>query len=76
MAQWPTIAPACLRCPTYVYAGSADTLVAGVLESQRAEIEAAGMQLQLIAGLDHFQEITAVDRVLPEVLAFLRTLRD
>lgn len=76
MARWPTIEPAGLRCPTYVYAGSADTLVAGVLESQRAEIEAAGMQLHVMAGLDHFQEITAVDRVLPEVLAFLRTLHD
>jgi pimeloyl-ACP methyl ester carboxylesterase len=73
MAQWPTIAPAGLRCPTYVYAGSADTLVSGVLESQRTEIEAVGMRLRVIAGLDHFQEITAVDRVLPDVLAFLRS---
>ncbi len=76
MAQWPTIVPADLRCPTYVYAGSADTLVAGVLESQRTEIETAGMQVRVIAGLDHFQEITAVDRVLPDVLAFLRSLCD
>lgn len=76
MAHWPTIVPADLRCPAYVYTGSADTLVAGVLESQRTEIEMAGMQLRVIAGLDHFQEITAVDRVLPGVLAFLRSLQD
>ncbi len=76
MARWPTVMPADLRCPTYVYAGSADTLVAGVLESQRTEIETAGMQLRVIAGLDHFQEITAVDRVLPDVLAFLRGLHE
>lgn len=76
MAVWPAIAPADVRCPTYVYAGASDTLVAGVLESQRAEIEAAGIQLRVIAGLDHFQEITEVDRVLPPVLAFLRRLRD
>jgi pimeloyl-ACP methyl ester carboxylesterase len=76
MAQWPAIVPADLRCPAYVYTGSADTLVAGVLENQRSEIEAAGIQLRVIAGLDHFQEITAVDRVLPGALAFLRALRD
>jgi pimeloyl-ACP methyl ester carboxylesterase len=76
MARWPTIVPADLRCPAYVYTGSADTLVADVLENQRAEIEAAGMELHVIAGLDHFQEITAVDRVLPGALAFLRALRD
>lgn len=76
MARWPAIVPADLRCPAYVYAGSADTLVAGVLERQRSEIEAAGIKLHVIAGLDHFQEITAVDRVLPDVLAFLRGLQD
>lgn len=76
MARWPTIVPADLRCPAYVYAGSTDTLVAGVLERQRNEIETAGMQLHVIPGLDHFQEITAVDRVLPDVLGFLRGLHD
>ena len=76
MAQWPTIMPADVRCPCYVYAGSADTLVSGVLESQRTEIETAGMELRVIEGLDHFQEVTAVDRVLPGALAFFRSLRE
>ena len=76
MVWWPSIAPADLRCPSYVYAGSADTLVAGVLETQRAEIETAGMKLRVMTGLDHLQEITAIDRVLPDILAFLRALRD
>jgi len=68
---WPVVEPGDLRCPTYVYAGADDALVAPELEPRRGAIEAAGSVLHLIPGLDHATAFSAAAAVVPPVLAFL-----
>lgn len=71
ITDWPVIRPQDLRCPAFVYVGSADEPIIGVLREQRVEIEKAGIRFKIFDGLNHFEEITATDAVLPDVLEFL-----
>jgi pimeloyl-ACP methyl ester carboxylesterase len=72
LPTWPPVAAQEIRCPTLVYAGSQDEPIASTLEARRAEIEAAGIELRVFANLTHQQELSAIEMVLPLVLAFLR----
>ncbi len=69
--DWPIIQPKDLRCPAFVYAGSADTPIVVVLQQQRGEMEQAAIEFKIFPGLNHFQELTNVGEVLPAILAFL-----
>ncbi len=69
--DWPEVHPHDLRCPTYVFAGSRNTLVSTALTRRRADIEAAGVKMHIFDGLDHMQEFTEVQIVFPEVKRFL-----
>ncbi|MFQ5937477.1 MAG: alpha/beta fold hydrolase, partial [Acidiferrobacterales bacterium] len=75
MMSWPTVAPGDVRCPTYIYVGSADRLVLEALQRQRAEMEGAGLHFDVLDALGHFQALNEVDHVLPNVSAFLTGLR-
>lgn len=72
LVHWPMVHPQGVRCPTLVYAGTADERVATPLEKRRQEIEQAGIQLRFFENLDHEQEITEREILLEPVLAFLR----
>lgn len=74
LPTWPPVEPQEIRCPTLIYVGSADEPIASTLEQQRAEIEAAGISLQTFANLTHQQALSAIETVLPPVLAFLRNV--
>ena len=71
LSTWPVVEPRQVRCPLFLLAGAADERVAAPLEARRAEIEAADMQVQILAGLDHAQTLQAIDVVLPPARAFL-----
>lgn len=73
-ATWPGVEPAQARAPLLVYTGSKDEPMVSRLEGQRAAMERANIPLHVFEGLDHRALVTAVDVVLPPVLAFLEKL--
>lgn len=73
-ATWVGVEPAEVRAPLLVYTGTADEPVVSRLEGQRAAMAAAGIPLHVFADLDYRQLVTAVDVVLPPILAFLQRL--
>lgn len=68
---WPGVMPAELLCPTLIYAGTVADKIAEELRRHRSLMELAGVRLELFEGLDHSQEVVALERVLPTVLQFL-----
>jgi len=72
LPSWPTVEPRQMRCPVFLYAGAADERVAAPLRMRRPVIEAAGHMVRVFDGLDHEQEVRAIDVVLPPALTFLQ----
>jgi hypothetical protein len=75
MAKWPPIEPEELLCPAMVFAGSANEAAVSALESRRRVIEAAGIRLLILDGLNHIQEFTEIEKVIPLVLPFIHENR-
>jgi pimeloyl-ACP methyl ester carboxylesterase len=72
MASWPVIEAAALQCPALFYAGSANTLGAGMLRANEEGLRQAGARAIILDGLDHMGEFEAIDRALPPCVEFLR----
>jgi len=72
MRSWPDVALASLNCPTLVLTGTKNRRVMDWVEAQHQEIGDAGIQIEIIEGLTHAQELIQIDRALPPVQAFLR----
>ena len=70
-STWPIVEPQEAHCPMFIYFGSNNNSLERVLE-RRGELEALGMHLHVFDGLNHLQELTEIDTVLPPVLAFLK----
>jgi pimeloyl-ACP methyl ester carboxylesterase len=68
---WPIVEPEEARCPMFMYFGSNNSSLGRVL-ARRVEVEALGMHLHVFDGLNHLQELTEIDTILPPVLAFLK----
>ena len=75
MLEWEAIEPGDVLCPTLWLAGSRnDSALSGVREYD-AKLKGSKVQVQIVQDLDHMQELTEVDRVLPVMLAFTRQFR-
>jgi pimeloyl-ACP methyl ester carboxylesterase len=72
LVLWPVIEPREVRCPALVYSGANDERVTKPLQERQQDIEAVGMQLLIFDDMDHEEEISKIEVVLPPVLAFLR----
>ena len=72
LVSWPVIEPQEVRCPALVYSGANDERITKPLQVQQRDIEAASMQLLIFDDMDHEEEISKIEIVLPPVLAFLR----
>ncbi len=72
LISWPVIEPDMVRCPALIYSGVNDERVTKPLQERQKDIEAAGMQLLIFDNMDHEQELSKIEVVLPPVLAFLR----
>ncbi|HNB54645.1 MAG TPA: alpha/beta hydrolase, partial [Anaerolineales bacterium] len=72
MVSWPDVNPEDLRCPTLLVAGSESLSYQELLMDQLDAIKRAGVQVEIFDGLDHMQEFTQMDLVLPVVQEFLR----
>ncbi len=72
MLEWGRIEPGDIRCPTLWLAGSDnDGAMAGIAE-YGALLEGSSVQVQVVEGLDHTQELTSIDKVLPLMLEFTK----
>lgn len=76
LSKYPSIEPSALLCPALVMAGSANSMTAAKLKEREEEILASGIILQIIEGLNHAQELSEIEIVLPSVLSFLRQIED
>jgi len=70
MLDWPDNAPGELRCPTLWLVGSNNPFAKASVETHRAALVESMVQVQIINGLNHEQEFTEIDAVLPAMLTF------
>jgi pimeloyl-ACP methyl ester carboxylesterase len=74
VAGWPAVEPEELRAPTFLYLGSADGMAMAAFQRYQARLAAASVRWRIFDGLDHASEFSAVDEVVPEGIAFIRSL--
>jgi pimeloyl-ACP methyl ester carboxylesterase len=73
MLEWGSLEPCDVRCPTLWLAGSRNDFAMAGIGEYRTQLKGSNVQVQVIEGLDHSQELTSIDKVLPVMLAFTRT---
>ncbi|MBU0490291.1 MAG: alpha/beta hydrolase [Chloroflexi bacterium] len=71
--HWPSVEPADMRCPTLLLVGTRSRDVLAWVQANRAALDTARVRVETVAGLNHNQEFTEIDRVFPVVSAFLKT---
>jgi hypothetical protein len=64
-----------IRCPTLWLAGSRNTSAIAAIRECEAMLKGSKVQAQIVEGLDHIQEFTEFDKVLPVMLTFTQQLR-
>jgi len=72
MRGWPAVMPEDLRCPALLLAGTKNRAALKWVEANRARLDHAKVQIEVIAGLNHSQEFSQIERVFPVVDCFLR----
>jgi len=72
MRSWPAVDPQELHCPTQLVVGTRNENVMRWIDAHRAELEQAGVDLQIIDGLTHPQEFTQIERVFPVIRRFFK----
>ncbi len=70
MLDWPAIEPHDLRCPTLWLVGSENAPAMASVQAYHAVLPASIVQTQIVDGLNHRQELTEIDTVLPMMRAF------
>ena len=73
MLEWPKVEPLDLLCPTLWLVGSKNESAMASIEEYSSDLEGSLVQVEILEGLDHEQEFTEIDRVLPVVRSFLAT---
>ena len=71
MEKWSKIEPDMIKSPLLLYAGTSDEPIYSILKKQSNTIRNAGINLNFIKQLDHFQAISEQKIVLPIVEEFL-----
>ena len=72
MRRWPRIDPGDVRCPTLMVAGTKNKNLMSWLKNHEEELEQAGVELQIINGLAHYQEFSEIDKVFPGIYQFFK----
>ncbi len=73
MLEWGSVEPKDVRCPTLWLAGSRnEPAMAGIREYEES-LMGSRVQVHVIEGLDHSQEFSQIDEVLPVMISFTRT---
>jgi hypothetical protein len=71
MRGWSSVDPDGMRCPTLLLVGTKNRNVMNYVKENRPELEASGVQLEIIDGLNHQQEFSRMNIVYPLVSRFL-----
>lgn len=71
MRDWPDVEPGEVGCPALLLTGTRNKSTLGWVEANRDVLDAAGVEVKVVAGLTHDQEFTQIDRVFPVVSSFL-----
>ena len=72
MRGWPNIELADLKCPTILLVGSKNENVMNYVEVNRQALDKAGIQVNIIDGLNHQQEFNKINLVFQSVNSFLK----
>ena len=72
MLDWPAIEPGDVHCPALWLVGSKNEEAMASIRAYEESLKTSMVQVQVIDGLDHRQEFTEIDKVLPPMLAFTR----
>ena len=75
MLDWPAIEPQDLRCPTLWLVGSDNAPTMASVQTYHDVLPSSTVQAQVVPGLDHRQELTEIDTVLPIMRAFTHMYR-
>ena len=70
MLEWGSIEPGDVRCPTLWLAGSRNEPAMAGIREYEASLKGSRVQVQVVEGLDHAQEFSLIDKVLPLMLSF------
>ena len=73
MLDWGIVTPADLLCPTLWLIGTENDKALESYREYEAEIPGSKVQVHLLEGLNHEQEFTEIDKVLPVILGFIRS---
>jgi pimeloyl-ACP methyl ester carboxylesterase len=72
MLDWGTVTPADLRCPTLWMIGTENNKALESYREYETEIPGSKVQVRMLEGMNHEQEFTEIDKVLPVILKFVR----
>jgi pimeloyl-ACP methyl ester carboxylesterase len=72
LRAWPRVDPGDLRSPALLVVGTKNKNVMCWVDTNREELLQAGVALQIIDGLTHYQEFTEIDRVFPIIYPFFK----
>lgn len=72
MRGWPSVEAAEVRCPTMLVVGTKNRSTREWVRSNRAELDGAGIQIEIIEGLNHQQEFSQIERVYPVISSFFK----
>lgn len=72
MLDWRAIEPADLRCPTLWLVGSDNEGAMATIKDYEMALQGSNVQVQVLEGLDHEQEFSEIEKVLPVMLAFTK----
>lgn len=70
MLDWPAVEPHDLRCPTLWLVGSNNAPALASVQVYQNVLPSSHVQVQVVEGLTHRQELTEIDTVLPIMWAF------
>lgn len=69
---WAPVEPGDLLCPTLWLVGTRNDPALASTEEYRPVLNKTKVRVQIVEGLNHRQEFTEIDKVLPTVLAFIQ----
>lgn len=73
MLDWHAVEPDDLLCPTLWLSGSENKDTIADMGKRSDSLSTSSVQTRIIEGLNHREEFTEVDRVLPIILAFINS---
>jgi len=71
MRSWPNIDPNQIRCPAILMVGTRNKNAMHWADQNREALDEAGVALQIMEGLTHNKEFTAVEQVFQPICQFL-----